>query len=197
MSLQGHSATRTGGPASQDCDDAVWIAQRMVLDAGAQAAKLRREASVQAATVRETAERDASVVWQQASVQAAAIREAAEREAAQLRAVVMRLSAGPDEAVMPAAILGPRLTARPKGLPRQLAAARVAAAAATALFLFALITGATEVALHGFAFFVFRSAGTGETGPHGLQEDQGPGQPDAPKPAPGHVRVQVSPTGKS
>jgi hypothetical protein len=36
------------------------------------------------------------------------------------------------------------------------------------------------VALHGFRFFVFRSIGAGETGPNGLQEDQGPGQPDAP-----------------
>jgi len=49
-----------------------------------------------------------------------------------------------------------------------------------AMVLFALTAGGTEVALHGFKFFVFRSAGTGETSGSGLQENQGPGQPDAP-----------------
>jgi len=81
----------------------------------------------------------------------------------------------------------------PKGQPRQLVAIRVVAAATAALFLFAVISGATEVALHGFSFFVFRSTGVGETGPTGLQEDQGPGQPDAPKPAPAHINVKPGP----
>jgi hypothetical protein len=57
---------------------------------------------------------------------------------------------------------------------------RVTVIATAALVLVALASGATEVALHGYRFFVFRSTGTGETGPSGLQEDQGPGQPDAP-----------------
>ncbi len=56
-----------------------------------------------------------------------------------------------------------------------------------AMILFALTAGATEVALHGFKFFVFRATGTGETGPNGLQENQGPGQPDAPG---AHQQVQ-------
>jgi len=70
--------------------------------------------------------------------------------------------------------------ALPKSRSRQLVAMRVGVIATTTLCLFALITGTTEVALHGFKFFVFRSVGAGETGPNGLQEDQGPGQPDAP-----------------
>jgi hypothetical protein len=53
-----------------------------------------------------------------------------------------------------------------------------------AMVVFALTAGASEVALHGFKFFVFRSTGTGETGPNGGQEDQGPGQPGA------HQQVQ-------
>jgi hypothetical protein len=69
----------------------------------------------------------------------------------------------------------------------------VAAAATAALFLFAIVSGATEVALHGFSFFVFRSTGVGETGPTGLQEDQGPGQPDAPKPTPTGINVKPGP----
>jgi hypothetical protein len=212
MLLAGGSATRPSTLAPEDTDDAVWIAQRMVLEAGAQAARLRRQASAQAATICETAERESEIVWQQASAQAAAIREAAEREAAQLRATVMALSAGPlvsidgDVASLRAAGLvgqpgtrraagpGTRPAGRPLGPPRQLVAIRVAAAATSALFLFAVAAGTTELALHGFAFFVFRSAGTGETSPHGLQEDQGPGQPDAPKPAPSRVKVRRSHT---
>jgi hypothetical protein len=87
----------------------------------------------------------------------------------------------------------PTTRSAPKGRPRQLVAIRVATVATAALVLFALIAGTTEVALHGFRFFVFRSAGTGETGPNGLQEDQGPGQPDAPSPAPSRINVQPSP----
>jgi hypothetical protein len=49
-----------------------------------------------------------------------------------------------------------------------------------ALVLVAVTAGTTEIALHGFSFFVFRSAGTGATPGNGLKEDQGPGQPDAP-----------------
>jgi hypothetical protein len=213
MSLAGRSATRPSTPTSEDWDDAAWIAQRMVLDAGAQAARLRRQASVQAATICEAAEREAGMIWLQASVQAATIREAAEREAAELRATVMKLSAAPGELVyidgdiasQEAARLvgegtrtagkpGTRPARRPQGPPRQLVALRVAAAATASLFLFALAAGTTELALHGFAFFVFRSAGTGETSSNGLQEDQGPGQPDAPKPTPSHNKVRPSPT---
>ena len=63
---------------------------------------------------------------------------------------------------------------------RQYAALRLARIAIAAMFLFAVIAGTTEVALHGFKFFVFRSAGTGSTPDSGLKEDQGPGQPNAP-----------------
>jgi hypothetical protein len=241
MLLADRSATRPSRLAPEDCDDAAWIAQRMVLDAGAHAARLRRQASVQAATIREAAERETEMIWQQASAQAAAIREAAEREAAALRATVMRLSAAPAELVdldggmagqqaarlagqpgtrtlgtsatkpearpgagrgaepgarrgaEPGARRGaePRTgpARRPQRPPRQLVAIRVAAAATAALLLFAVTAGTTEVALHGFAFFVFRAAGTGETRASGLQEDQGPGQPDALKPTPSHIKV--------
>jgi hypothetical protein len=198
MSSTGRSATRPSAVAAEDTDDAVWIAQRMVLDSGVQAARLRRQASVRTATIVEIAEREAETVWQQASARAAAMREAAEREAAQLRATVMKLSGEPvtepvTEPAAPPAEPRTRPARRPQGPPpRQLVAIRVAAAATAALLVFAFAAGVTEVALHGFAFFVFRSAGTGETSGSGLQEDQGPGQPDAPKPAHSHVTVQPS-----
>jgi hypothetical protein len=95
-------------------------------------------------------------------------------------------------AASPAGRPGAAPAGKPKGAPRQLVAARVAAASTAALVLFAVASGATEIALHGYDFFIFRSTGTGETGPGGLQEDQGPGQPDAPKPTLSHVAVKTT-----
>jgi hypothetical protein len=68
----------------------------------------------------------------------------------------------------------------PGGPPRQLRAARAVVAAIAGLLLIGVASGTAEVFLHGMPFFVFRSAGTGGTPGSGLQEDQGPGQPDAP-----------------
>jgi hypothetical protein len=79
---------------------------------------------------------------------------------------------------------------KPKGAPRQLVAARVAAVTTAALLVFGAAAGVTEIGMHGFAFFVFRSAGAGSTNKNGLQEDQGPGQPDAPKATPTQVKSQ-------
>ncbi len=70
--------------------------------------------------------------------------------------------------------------AKPGERPRQLRAARIVVAAFIGLSLLSAATGTTEIFLHGFPFFVFRSAGTGGTPSNGRQEDQGPGQPDAP-----------------
>jgi hypothetical protein len=62
---------------------------------------------------------------------------------------------------------------------RQVSAARKVTAALVALTVAGVATGATELVLHGPAFFVFRANGAGasQTGP---EEDQGPGQPNAP-----------------
>ena len=54
------------------------------------------------------------------------------------------------------------------------------AALCLGLVLFGVVAGTTEIFLHGYSFFVFRSAGTGATLGNGPKEDQGPGQPDAP-----------------
>jgi hypothetical protein len=224
MSLAGRSATLPSTQAPDDSDDAAWAARQMVLDAGAQAARLRRQASAQAATVCAAAERETEKIWQLASAQAASVREAAEREAAELRATVIRLSAvdggvasheaarlvgtpgtrtvgkpaarpeaqpGTRRAAKP----GARLARRPQGPPRQLVAARVAATATAALFLCALSTGTTELALHGFKFFVFRSAGTGETGPSAPSDQQFLAQEAAAaKAASSHIEVRPSRT---
>jgi hypothetical protein len=52
-------------------------------------------------------------------------------------------------------------------------------AALVALTVAGIATGATEVVLHGPAFFVFRANGSGAS-QTGLEEDQGPGQRNAP-----------------
>jgi hypothetical protein len=80
----------------------------------------------------------------------------------------------------PAARPATRTAAKPGGPPRQYAAMRLTRVVTAALLLFAVITGTTEIGLHGYSFFVFRSAGTGSTPNSGLNENQGPGQPDAP-----------------
>jgi hypothetical protein len=204
----GRAATRPSVPVPEDrqgghrqealdpeVDDATWIAQRIVLDAGVQAVRLRRQASAQTATICEAAEREAEEIRRRASMQAAAIREAAEREAAELRAIVTAISAessdraGADDsaaaktatspsrpAVKPAA----RKTSNTKG--RQARAMRKVAAAAVVLSLLGAATGAVEIELHGLSFFLFRNAGAGAGNSRDLDEDQGPGQPDAPKP---------------
>jgi hypothetical protein len=41
------------------------------------------------------------------------------------------------------------------------------------------VLGATMVGLHGYGFFVFRNAGTGQSPSDARNENQGPGQPDA------------------
>jgi hypothetical protein len=89
-------------------------------------------------------------------------------------------AAAPRPAAPAAARTAPKPGAKSSSKNRQRTAVRVMTIFTTAMVLFALTAGASEVALHGFKFFVFRSTGTGETGPNGGQEDQGPGQPDAP-----------------
>ncbi len=89
-----------------------------------------------------------------------------------------RLAAKPSD--RPATEPVARPAAKPAGPPRQYAAMRLTRLVVAALFLFAVTAGTTEIALHGFSFFVFRAAGTGATPNSGLKEDQGPGQPDAP-----------------
>lgn len=92
-------------------------------------------------------------------------------------------------ATKPTARPGAKPSARPNAKPadrpvtkpngRQVKAIRKMVIALVAVFLVGAISGATEIGLHGYEFFVFRANGAGAslTGP---KEDQGPGQPDAP-----------------
>jgi hypothetical protein len=73
-----------------------------------------------------------------------------------------------------------RPAVKPNTRSRQFVAVRAMSIFTAAMVLLALTAGVSEVALHGYKFFVFRSAGAGSTAKNGLQENQGPGQPDAP-----------------
>lgn len=66
-----------------------------------------------------------------------------------------------------------------KHATRQQKAFRLWTALVSVLVVAVLSFGIAETALHGFNFFVFRSQGVGSTPSTGLNEDQGPGQPNA------------------
>ncbi len=55
---------------------------------------------------------------------------------------------------------------KPQGQPRQLRAIRIAKYGTATLLLFSVISGAAELGLHGFKFFVFREGGVGQTPGH-------------------------------
>ena len=57
----------------------------------------------------------------------------------------------------------PTPAGKPQKRPRQLQAMRVATYSTAALLSFAVISGAAEVGLHGYKFFVFRGGGVGQT----------------------------------
>ena len=154
------------------------------------------EAAWQSAAISEAAEREAAAIIRQACAQTEGISEDAAREAPGLRAAIAEMSAkvggvvyvtedlfspaGPS--AQPATRQATKLLARPgTGTGgRQVRAMRKAAIAFVALFLVGVISGAVEIEIHGFSFFLFRNAGAGAGNSHDLNENQGPGQSGAP-----------------
>jgi hypothetical protein len=164
------------------------LVRLLLSDAVSEAATVRRQASGQSAAISDVAEREAAEISRQASAQIAAIRAAAELEAAELRAAVMDRPGGPAGVMtITEGLISP---ARPVTIPRtgpgagskgrQVRAMRKVVIAFAALALVGVGSGAAEVALHGFSFFLFRNAGAGAGNSRDLNENQGPGQPDAP-----------------
>jgi hypothetical protein len=80
--------------------------------------------------------------------------------------------------------VSPRRDAKPKpagaGKSRKVSAWHKTVAALVALSLVGVGSAAAEIDLHGLSFFVFRNAGAGAGNARNLNENQGPGQPDAP-----------------
>jgi hypothetical protein len=181
------------GPVATGFGDATFARLLRLVLSGAvsEAALVQRQASGLSAAISELAEREAAEIRRLASAQSAAIRAAAEREAAELRAAVMQMPAGvagvagvvsvAEDLISPV-----RPATKPAARPgtgskgRQVRAMRKVVIAFAALCLVGVGGGAAEIALHGFSFFVFRNAGAGAGNSRGLNENQGPGQPDAP-----------------
>ncbi len=186
------------GRILSDADDqAAEITQQASGEAVTIRAEAEREAAEirqQAATIRKAAEREAAELRAAAMTMSADLGRVAAYITENLTIPAMPATKPAAEpATKPSARPATKLTGRPAakpaallagrpagGPPRQYAAMRLTRAVVAALLLFAVTAGTTEIALHGYSFFVFRAAGTGSTPNSGLKEDQGPGQPDAP-----------------
>jgi hypothetical protein len=185
-----------GRPGSADVHLARLV-RLLLAEAVSEAAVVQRHASGQSAAISDVAEREAAEISRQASAQIAAIREAAEREAAELRAAVMEMTAGAaGMASVAEGLIGPAWPdTKPLVRPatgaqgRQVRAMRKVVIALAALCLVGVGSGAAEMALHGFGFFLFRNAGAGAGNSRDLNENQGPGQPDAPRAHRAHQTV--------
>jgi hypothetical protein len=174
--------------ASSSLADAQQEAAELVRRTGEQAALTLGAAELQAAEIRSTMMRLTSELTGMAAYVTQALGTAPPTQAPPTPTPptpTPSTPAAPSSAAMAFAPPATERAARPAGKTnaksRQHAAVRVMSIFTAAMVLFALTAGGAEVALHGFKFFVFRSAGTGETGRNGgLQENQGPGQSDAP-----------------
>ncbi|HEX6855670.1 MAG TPA: hypothetical protein VF204_10270, partial [Streptosporangiaceae bacterium] len=87
-------------------------------------------------------------------------------------------TAAPPRKPRPAAAPGADPGSTAKG--RQLSAMRKSMAVLATLIVVGGVTGASEIGLHGLKFFLFRNAGAGAGNSQDLNEDQGPGQANAP-----------------
>jgi len=170
-------------------------AEREAAEARQQAAAMRATAEAEAADLLTSARTMSSelgrvaayVTENLASPGLPATRPAARPEAKPGSQPTVRPAARPTRpATKPTARPGARPSARraarsatkPNG--RQVKALRKVVIALMAVFLVGAVSGTTEIALHGFSFFVFRNAGAGAGNSHNLDENQGPGQRDAP-----------------
>jgi hypothetical protein len=195
--------------------DSFWAAGRILDAADGRAAQITQAALDQAAAIRDAAEQEAAEIRRQAASQAVTIREAAEQEAAEMRVALLSMSdelgrvaasVTHNLSVPPGSAPGrAKVTARPaakaaatttrpgpvrqtgaKSAGRQAKVMRRMAAGFAVVSVIGAISGATELGLHGFPFFILRAngAGAGETGP------KEPANPELPKKA-GEVQCSV------
>ena len=206
----GPAGPARGQAGSADSGE-LWLARRALAAAEDEAAAIRRAAEQEATATRQAAEQEAAELRAAVMTMSAelgrvaayvseylgrhAVRE--ERPRARPAAVPRQGLAPQDTPARPAGpATGPgrpnaRTAPRPGAPPiprpsdrpgaRQAAAMRKMVVVFAALFAVAVAGGLAQLGLHGFRFFAFRAAGTGATDNNGLQENQGPGQPDAPR----------------
>ncbi len=188
----------------------LWLARRALAAAEDEAAAIRQAAEQEAAATCQAAEQEAAELRAAVMTMSAELGQVAayvteylgkhalreERPRARPAAVPGQGLAPHDTPARPAGpAAGPRRPnartvprpgappiPRPSDRPgaRQATAMRKMMVVFATLFAVAVAGGLAQLGLHGFSFFAFRAAGTGATDNNGLQENQGPGQPDAP-----------------
>lgn len=173
-------------------------------DADHRAPEIRHQASAEAPAARKAAELRATLTEIRAELgrmaayvaenpRSTAIAAAVPAARLEIRPAVPRTTkpaARPAEPVsLPAepAIQSATPAEKPPGRPRQFRAMRLAVLVMTIPILFGLIAATTELALHGYGYFVFRSAGTGAT-------QQGPSEPPPSQPSAAHHRRHAGPS---
>jgi len=157
-------------------------------DADHRAPEIRHQASAEAPAARKAAELQATLTEIRAELgrMAAHVTENPRSTAIAATVPAARLEMRPAEPVsQPAEPATP--AEKPPGRPRQFRAMRLAVLAMAIPILFGLIAATTELALHGYGYFVFRSAGTGAT-------QQGPSEPPPSQPSAAHHRRHAGPS---
>ena len=197
---------RARGPGGRD--GSVRLANPTLPDADHQAAEVRHQASAEAAATRQPAGRDAAELRATLTGIQAELGRVAVYVAENLQSTAMAAAPAASPGTRPAArrttkpatrpvepvsrpaeptTRAATPAAKPPGRPRQFRAMRLVVLAMTVPLLFGLIAATTELALHGYGYFVFRSAGTGAT-------QQGPsGRPPSQPPAAAHHRRHAGP----
>jgi hypothetical protein len=178
-----------------------------------EATEIKRQAAAQAAAIREAAEREAAELRAHLLEMSAELGRVAAYVTESLTSPprptttpagrpVLRPVAEPaatpataEPAVRPAAKPADRPSTKPADRPRQFFAVRKVAIGATMLTIFAVATGVTEMAQHGFKFFVFRPGGTGST-PGSVVNDQQFLAREKAAAAPHHKVISHHPVGK-
>ena len=197
---------RARGPGGRD--GSVRLANPTLPDADHQAAEVRHQAPAEAAATRQPAGRDAAELRATLTGIQAELGRVAVYVAENLQSTAMAAAPAASPGTRPAArrttkpatrpvepvsrpaeptTRAATPAAKPPGRPRQFRAMRLVVLAMTVPLLFGLIAATTELALHGYGYFVFRSAGTGAT-------QQGPsGRPPSRPPAAAHHRRHAGP----
>jgi hypothetical protein len=187
----------------------VGLANRTLPDPDHQAAETRQQGSAEAAALRQASEWDAADLRSALRDMRAELDRVAAHVAGSLQSPAMPVTAPaarPETqpaarrttkpATWPAkpppaepAARPAKPAAKPAGRPRQFRAMRLMVLAMTIPILFGLMAATGELALHGYGFFVFRSAGTGATqqGPSGPGPSQPPAAHHPHRPGPGQA----------
>jgi hypothetical protein len=145
-----------------------------------EAAEIKKQAAAQAAAIREAAGREAAELRAHLLDMSAELSRVAAYVTESLTSPTIPVTKPPAPpaatpatapVVKPSTKPSTRPAVKPVAKPRQFIAMRKVAIGATVLTIFAVAAGVSEIAQHGFKFFIFRAGGTGST-PGSVINDQ-------------------------